>query len=458
MPNPHQLNAEEAFWLISLLLLFVLDLNRIAQSRDRLGWLQPLPFVMAFLGYYIVIGPLDRLISGDWTDRGRDFRYALSYALAGATLFYGAVSLGFHQLRSWKPLRRFSTPQAEACTSLLGQRLCWIGLAAYGLVSGPRLLVQLNPFGAREAVLTASGGIDLGAFINYANNSLNLLIPGVLLLFVSWLRQRRTPGPLILWTLVSVSLFTTLGFRYRLVTLAVPMAVLWFLASGKRPSLILLSLGGLGLFLVSGVIGLTRAYGLGLDLTSLQGLTFGEIFRSGFQETHVFLITGAVIENSPGTNPFVGLQPLISTLLIPIPRAFLAEKTTADYVFKATQSLFPVGSEHFASGAAFLNVAEYYLMGGWISLLAMGVAIGGLLRCLWNWFTVRRTESLAQVAYVCAVGYLCVVISRGYLAQVVTLFVFGVAPLFALYYWQARPRPMAQVSPAVQSEPTTPSR
>jgi hypothetical protein len=50
------------------------------------------------------------------------------------------------------------------------------------------------------------------------------------------------------------------------------------------------------------------------------------------------------------------------------------------------------------------------------------------------------------------------VISRGYLAQVVTLFVFGVAPLFALYYWQARPRPMAQVSPAVQSEPTTPSR
>ncbi|WP_398331727.1 hypothetical protein, partial [Vulcanococcus sp.] len=84
MPNPHQLNAEEAFWLISLLLLFVLDLNRIAQSRDRLGWLQPLPFVMAFLGYYIVIGPLDRLISGDWTDRGRDFRYALSYALAGA--------------------------------------------------------------------------------------------------------------------------------------------------------------------------------------------------------------------------------------------------------------------------------------------------------------------------------------------------------------------------------------
>jgi nicotinamide riboside transporter PnuC len=94
-------------------------------------------------------------------------------------------------------------------------------------------------------------------------------------------------------------------------------------------------------------------------------------------------------------------------------------------------------------------------MAGWISLLVMGLALGGLLRSLWNWFSVRRTESLAQVAYVCAAGYLYVVISRGYLPQVVTLFVFVVAPLFALYYWQARPRPVVQIVAAAQPEPTT---
>jgi hypothetical protein len=237
-----------------------------------------------------------------------------------------------------------------------------------------------------------------------------------------------------------------LGFRYRIVTLLVPMVILWFLARGRRPSLALLSLGGLGLLLFAGIIGLTRAYGLGLNLTELQGLSFWDIFKSGFAETHVFLVTGAVIENTPKVLDFVGLQPLISTLLIPIPSALLPDKGAgAEYLFNAVQYLFPIGSEHFSTGAAFMGYAEYYLMAGWLSLVVMGLLLGGLLRCLWNWFNPRRNEVLAQVAYVCTCGYLYVVVSRGYLPQIVTLFAFGVAPLFVLYYWQARPLPPPQV-------------
>lgn len=455
MPNPHQLTVDETLWALLLLGLFAADLLRIARSRDPLAWFQPHLFLMAFMAYYLIGGPLDRLIQGDWSDRGRDFRYALPYALAGGAVFYGAVSLGYHQLRGWKPLRRFAPSFSEQRAQLLGQRLCWFGFGAYFLANGPRVIAQLNPLTARSAVLETAGGLNLGAFANYANNSLNLLIPGVLLLFACWVRQRRQPWSLVIWTLVAVGLFTTLGFRYRVVTLLVPMAILWFLARGRRPSLALLSLGGLGLLLFAGVIGLTRSYGLGLDLTSLQGLNFGELFSSGFQETHVFLITGAVIENTPRTYEFVWLQPLISTLLIPIPSALMPNKGSAEYVFNATQYLFPIGLEHFASGAAFMGYAEYYLMAGWVSLVAMGVLLGGLLRCLWNWFSPRRQEVLAQVAYVCACGYLYVVVSRGYLPQVVTLFAFGVAPLFVLYYWQARPVPSRQV--VVVSQPTEPA-
>ena len=394
---------------------------------------------MAFMAYYLIGGPLDRLLQGDWSDRGRDFRYAVPYALAGGAVFYGSVSLGYHQLRGWKPLRRFSPSFSEQRAKLIGQRLCWIGFGAYFLANGPRVIAQLNPLTARSTVLEAAGGLSLGAFTNYANNALNLLIPGVLLLFACWVRQRRNTYSMLIWSLISVGLFTSLGFRYRVVTLLVPMAVLWFLARGRRPSLVLLSLGALGLLLFVGIIGLTRAYGLGLDLGSIQGLSFGELFSSGFKETHVFLITGAVIENTPRTYEFVGIQPLISTLLIPIPSALLQNKDSAEYVFNAVRYLFPVGSEKFATGAAFMGYAEYYLMAGWLSLAAMGLVLGGLLRCLWNWFSPRRLEVLAQVAYVCACGYLYVVVSRGYLPQVATLFAFGVAPLFVLYYWQARP-------------------
>jgi hypothetical protein len=446
MINPHQLTGVETLWALLLLGLFGFDLQRNARSRDPLALLQPHMFLMAFMAYYLIGGPVDRLIQGDWSDRGRDFRYAVPYALAGGVLFYGSVSLGYNQLSGWKPLRRFAPPFSEQHAQLLGLRLCWAGLIAYFLANGPMVIAQLNPLTARSTVLDTSSGLDLGAFANYANNALNLLIPGVLLLFACWVRQRRKLLNLVIWTLVAVGLFTTLGFRYRVVTLLVPMAILWFLARGRRPSLALLSICGLALLLFAGIIGLTRTYGQGLDLAEIQGLSFWELFNSGFHETHVFLITGAVIENTPRVLDFVWLQPFIATLLIPIPSALLPNKAVnAEYVFNAVQYLFPIGSEKFASGAAFMGYAEYYLMAGWLSLLAMGLLLGGLLRCLWNWFSPRRKEVVAQVAYVCTCGFLYVVVSRGYLPQTVTLFAFGVAPMFVLYYLQARPLQRTQV-------------
>ena len=134
--------------------------------------------------------------------------------------------------------------------------------------------------------------------------------------------------------------------------------------------------------------------------------------------------------------------------MIPIPSALLPNKAAgAEYLFNAVQYLFPIGSEEFANGAAFMGYAEYYLMFGWLSLVVMGLLLGSLLRCLWNWFTPRRKEVLAQVTYVCTCGYLYVVVSRGYLPQIVTLFAFGVAPLFIIYYFQARPLQRPQVIP-----------
>jgi len=446
MPNPHQLTLVETLWALLLLCLFAFDLLLIARSRDPLAWFQPHLFFMAFMAYYLVGGPVDRLLQGDWSNRGRDFRYAVPYALAGGSVFYGAVSLGYHQLRAWRPMRRFTSSLSVERCKRLGHQLCWIGLGGYSLANGPRVIAQLNPLLARTSVLEAAGGINLGAFTNYANNSLNLLIPGVLLLFACWVRQRGNPFSLVIWSLVAVGLFTSLGFRYRIITLLVPMTVLWFLARGRRPTIAFLSLVALVLVVYSGIVGLTRDYGLGLDLTYVEGLSFAEIFTAGFKETHVFLISGAVIENTPRTYNFVGFQPLISTILIPIPKDLLPDKDTGEYYFNAVRYLFPIGSELYAVGAAFMGFAEYYLIAGWTSLVAIGILSGCLLRCLWNWFSPRRYEVLSQVCYVCACGFLYVVVSRGYLPQVVTLFVFGVAPLFVMYY--------ALSSPSYRTDPT----
>ena len=100
-------------------------------------------------------------------------------------------------------------------------------------------------------------------------------------------------------------------------------------------------------------------------------------------------------------------------------------------------------------------------MFGWISVVGMGLLSGWLLRCLWNWFSPRRTETLAQVTYLCTCALLYVWVSRGYLPQVVTTFAFGSLPLFWLYYRTARPlRPTSPplLHPPDSQEPTTTRR
>lgn len=437
--NPYAFTAVEELWFWGLLSIFGFELVRVARQRDPLAWYQPTVFAIAFLFYYCVLGPLDRLSSGNWIDRGIDLRYGVAPGLAGATLFFLSLLIGYHWLRGWRPQTRFIPATYQRQAWQLGQVLCWLGIGLFSLGNGPRVLALLNPFTARIATETAAQGIDLGALANYANNALNLMIPGILLLFASWIQERRKTAQVLIWTVVALGLFTSIGFRYRLVILLVPMIVLWFLGRQRRPSVFTLGLGGLGLLVFSGLVGLTRAYGRGLDLSRVEGFGLGDLAQAGLQETHVFLFTGAVIANSPAGYPFVGLQPLLSTLLMPIPRALLPDKSTADYIFNAVFALFPPGLEMRGTGVAFLGYAEYYLMAGWPTLILMGIVLGWLLRCLWNWFSPRRHEVLAQVAYVASVGYLYVVISRGYLPQVVTLFVFGVAPLFWLYYRQAKP-------------------
>jgi hypothetical protein len=81
-------------------------------------------------------------------------------------------------------------------------------------------------------------------------------------------------------------------------------------------------------------------------------------------------------------------------------------------------------------------------MAGWFSVVLMGLLSGWLLRCLWNWFSPRRNETLAQVAYLCTCSLIYVWVSRGYMPQVVTTFAFGALPLFWLYYRSARPLKM----------------
>jgi hypothetical protein len=245
---------------------------------------------------------------------------------------------------------------------------------------------------------------------------------------------------MLMWLMVSLGIFTSLGFRYRIVIVIVPCLLIWYLVRQSRPNLVVLGIAAAALVFIAGFIEVTRKYGFGLNLQSLEDRSTGEVFSQGFNDSQIFLTTSGMISVTPTSNPYVGLQPFISVLQFPIPKAWWPAKDTYGYMERALQSFFTHPTlGNLGEGAFVLCYGEWYLMGGWVALVLMSVLFGWLLRCLWNWLLLRRHEPLAIAIYALTASYLYMVVSRGYMAQIVAGFVFTIAPLFWIYRRWSRP-------------------
>jgi len=426
------LSAPEQFWLFALILLFLVDIVRFFCDRDPLAIYQPPVFVALFMSYYCIYTPLQRLQTGDWSFILHDFRYGIGFGWSGAAVFYLSLRIGYYLFRSYRPYKRFSSDYNALAAQRFGSTLCIVGLFLFTIVNGPVVLALLTPFSVEQSVFFGSAGLRVGFLANYGNLAINFLIPGILLQFASWIKTRRSFLGWSFWLLIALAIYTSLGFRWRIIVLVLSLVLLWFFTRARRPSLVILSITLISLLLFSAFVEQTRSYGKGLSLSKASDLSASKLIESGTQEGSVFLISAALIASSPSSTPFVGLQPIISTILFPIPSAIWRDKDSYMYLFRSISNLFR--SPAFAIGQAVLNYAEYYLMFGWPSLVLMGLLSGFLLRCLWNWFTPRRHEVLAQVAYICTCSLLYMWISRGYLPQFILTLAFGSLPLFLYYY------------------------
>jgi oligosaccharide repeat unit polymerase len=441
MLDPQQLTTAEFFWVAVLVALMGYELLQARVNPRPIELFRPTLILAVVLAYYSLLTPLRALALGEWLERGVDRRPDLIWGWAGAAVFYASTLAGFHLLGTPRLDRRQIGPSDPERLHRFGTTLCQLALLLFSLVAGLRLFAYLNPFAARDLLRGTSGASIFGGegINNYFLLSINLLLPGVCLMFTSWIYTRRHLPQLILWLLASAGIYTSLGFRFRLVLLAVPLLLLWYLVRQRRPNLIAVGLLMAGLIFMAGFVELTRSYGRGLDVTGVEGLTTEEIFMRGVGsgEAQVFLTTSGMMAITPRIYPYVGMQPFISMLQFPIPSDWWAEKDTFGYLDRAIQTLFDDPTH--GSGAALLCYGEWFLMAGWPSLILMSMLLGWLLRCLWNWLLIRRHEPLALTLYALSVSYLYLMVSRGYLAQVVAGGVFTLGPLFWIYRRWSRP-------------------
>ena len=428
--------------ILGLVGLIGLECYVAMRSRSWVQIYRPTLFVAVVLAFYTLVGPLRAILStGEAANfvgtsgtiyRGLEHRSFLLWGWVGAFVFYGALLIGFYVLQP--KVRPIMTIKAASLSRvrLFGLILCWLGLILYLIPNGGRILGLLNPFDTR--VLSSNqillDALSLGAFENYFHLSINLLIPGILVQFAVWLRQRKHLLVFVGWLLVALLIFLSESFRYRILLLVVPLLLLWMFYNKQRPKLIFLLIFMISFVGLNGIIGLSRTSIRGLDLTRLSNENPVSIFNSSFEEAGIFFTTSAVIKIVPQEAPFVGIKPLITAIAQPVPRSLFQIKPSGQYSTFIRELIY----NSKISFTAYLNYAEYYIIGGWASLFLISLALGMLLRRLWTWFLWRQYEPLAQTVYLLNSTYLYVVVSRGYLPQVVMLYGLTILPLIFIYY------------------------
>jgi hypothetical protein len=221
------------------------------------------------------------------------------------------------------------------------------------------------------------------------------------------------------------------------------MVIVYYYAMGRRPNVIFISLAVFAFISLMGIINISRQYNAGLNVSKLDNENTEGYYESGLREAYIFQTSGAIIDIVPERHPHAGFQPIVSTIVFPIPRAFFPEKNSAEYLFDALDAIY---GKKVSQGAAMMSYGEYYLAFGWVGIVLGCGLIGWLYRKLWNWYLANSTNSFVMTAYAVTVSYLYVIISRGYLPQVVNLFFFSVFPIYVAlrmarkyYYTNLRP-------------------
>jgi oligosaccharide repeat unit polymerase len=343
-------------------------------------------------------------------------------ALYGAFFFLLSVLLGFHFNRARK-VQRLPTQLPDRLLWYYGIRVSIIGFLLFTISTGGNVAKLINPLDAEYVGQTG------GSFGNYLGLSLNFMIPGISLLFLYFLKTGKGWIWLVVLFLVSVGIFITLGFRYRLVLLVGALTIIYYFFRNKRPNVVFV-VAGIYLFIqFMGILNITRRYGTGLDINKLEESTSETYYQKGVEEARIFQTSGAVIEMVPERYPHAGIQPILSTLLFPIPSALYPEKNSAGYLFDMLDFIY---GKKISKGAAMMSYGEYYLAFGWAGIIAGGFIIGWFSKKLWAWYLVNRSNSFALVVYAVTVTYLYVVLSRGYLPQVTNLFFFTVVPAYVV--------------------------
>jgi oligosaccharide repeat unit polymerase len=422
--------GSETYWAsfagITILLSFPL---LRACIRRRLDPLEPVYLAAVAYFLYFVFAPASDLLAGEkyffgklvtpLVPRGSAF---LAVGIVAMWAGYYARGIGRRIARAIPgPSNRPDGAVAYAC--VLGL-VALVLFGTYIQIAGLSWLRFLSLGQVHHALSSSDGSLGSeNPFQNYFYSTVDWLTVAFMLLYAFSRRGRVWLLPIFACLLL---IYTTIGFRYRVLILVMAPVVYWYLAGRRRPGVVVMVTAALCCIGMIGIIGNTRrAFRTGSDVETdqLSLESTGESFTRSLDIYQPYL---AIVDAFPDRRQFLWGSSFAYLLVQPIPRRLWPDKPEAPIKRIDRMILNDVAAK---SGVAYPNVGEFYVNFGVLGI-AVGMWLFGIsMRILYEYLRKHEDNDWARIAYALALPFLVQVISRGYFVQIAQEAAFLFVPL-----------------------------
>ena len=447
------LKGSEISFLFIIFIICLFDLVKNYKDKNWFNFFKPTTLFGALIIFYCLIGPIitSGQQDGSISYRAVDHREFYEIGLLGALFSYLSFQFGFNYKINFK-IKKFGINKLKdyrldgkdyLFIHKWGERIILFSLLMQFINYGPSLVSRL--LNLYTSVNIMGGGYQ-GFASGWVSSTGNFLIFGIVLLFICLLNGIKERTKFIFYLAITVGLYVSLGFRYRLLLLFLPLALIYFFYKKIKPRISLLLSLILSTMILFGFLQISRTYGAGLDYelfsrnlakTDKSFLEF--VLSEATFDTNVFHTSAGIMYKTPKEIKYAGIKPIINTITLPIPRVFWKNKPRGEYLFEAYRKVYD--GYLWEVGSAHLGFAEYYLAGGWLALIAVNFFIGLYFKKLWYEFLLNFNDPIAQIKYSLYLSFLFIVFTRGYLLQITFLYFTIFIPFyFFSYIWNKRYR------------------
>ena len=410
------LNSLALFPFVILTGIIIYLLFKALVSEDKREILSPIFFISLILLYYVIM-PIVMIRQEEELLLIEDKHVFYWVAL----LFFVCILIGF-SIKSGFHFTKWNTVLTEKKAVTYAVILFLLMMLIYVPVRGFRYTI---------AAEDASGDIYRGGLTAYLAQ---VIAFGCAICGLMYMGVKNNKKPLhaivfIIILYITLVAYIVTGFRYKIVWLLIVLYTVYqAYPKPRRINILLVGIIGVVTYIGFGIMDYSRNYGKGLDMNGIEEYEDNDILGSK-ENISVCSFSIKVVNFSNETGDRIGVEPILTAVLMPIPRSWFSSKPDGAYLKYIQRRL--VGND--SEGKAFLSFAEAFWSFGWLGVIIYGLLLGFLSRIFWGNYC-DNPDSIGAILLLALFNGFCFQwISRGYLAANVNQFIYFVILPFVFF-------------------------